>query len=169
MGYKCECCADLSIQRLVDLIGDDFRPMEFSHGACYRHQSSFDNLEAAASRGCDFCGLVLESFKRTPSSGHQRKPPIQWIRENCDVDASMYVAAKNLPSAEVRICINTTRYHRGASAPLVEILDMIMVQLGPALGSANECPEALLQSPCLSLILANLQGTFLVLEAGETP
>lgn len=168
MTTRCQCCEKLFLSDLVALAQKEFTANEFPQNSFYQHHSSFDALEQAANDGCNFCQLVLECFKGTPSreSTGDLLWPKEWLRGDCDVSESMYAEAKDLDESSIKIAINSTHVYATVDLDAVEAFDALLVRVGP-----NECQLDPFDddSPILCLTLSTPRGTSLPLCRGKPP
>ncbi|OLN92774.1 hypothetical protein CCHL11_06733 [Colletotrichum chlorophyti] len=136
MPSQCRYCAGLTIETLVELAKTGFEAQEFPQTAYYQHHQSFDDLEREAGNGCEFCQLILNCFLHTPCP--EPKPmewPLGWNRE-LDLKQetqprTMYSIAKELAVSDVKLCINATHLYGRQPLEDAEVLDEILVQVGP--------------------------------------
>lgn len=155
MAFRCDYCAGLSIERLVDLAKKEFAGHTFPSKAFYQHHSSFRDLEQTAERGCAFCRLILDSFKGTPWD-YGLTWPTAWGGVNLDSDFSAYHAAMALDASDVKLCINSEHFYDSEPLDKASVFDALMVQIGPVQDYEDE--EAEDAFPTLVLALSRPSG-----------
>jgi hypothetical protein len=151
----------MSIDLLVRLAKEEFKPRKFPDHAFYEHHRSFVDLEEAALGGCKFCQTILERFRagQSPDFGYQEW--IGWYPSH-DVD-SIYAAAKELlSSSDVKISMNYS-YTLGDNDWHHNVhYDEILVQVGPMQGSSSGAKYSTteeVQLPTLRLTVTSIKGT----------
>lgn len=160
MSHQCKHCANLSVSALVDLAKADFAVHTFPDQAFYRHHSSFDKLESSGDNGCDFCRLVLECFKRTPTKDDEPTYwPSEWVGPEDYSEDSMYTIAKKLPISDVKLCISSAAMYSTDPLAKASMLDTVMVQVGPK-SSEDEEYDEIWGLPPLLLTLSTPRGKF---------
>jgi hypothetical protein len=149
----------MSIQRLVELAEQEFSSHNFPQQAFYQHHASFDDLEESANKGCDFCVLILESFK---GSGPviDAQWPETWLGRECGVHNSMYFEAKSLDVSDVKVCINTEHLYLSERIERVQVFDTLLVQVGIISNPSEDAEDQAL--PPLSLTLSVPRGMLVI-------
>ncbi|KAI1087789.1 heterokaryon incompatibility protein-domain-containing protein [Rostrohypoxylon terebratum] len=88
-----------------------------------------DDLETSANHGCDFCTLLLESFKITPA---YRFSNASWLGEPSQYDrddrGSMFSVLKQLPAMMLHICIHPRHISITDRWESAQVFDQIVVQ-----------------------------------------
>lgn len=164
MASRCQFCASLTIERLVELAEQEFSAHYFPRQAFYKHHASFDELEESAMKGCDFCTIVIDCFKgygsidvigAYPFSRYERT----WLGRDCDINSSMYDEAKGLDISDVKVCINADHLGSSDTVTNVQVFDIVMVQVGDALSWNSELTSEVDETlPALSLTLSSQRG-----------
>ncbi|ROT39006.1 HET-domain-containing protein [Sodiomyces alkalinus F11] len=133
MASRCQPCSELTISHLVHLTERDFNGHVFPEEGFYRHHDSFDALERSANDGCDFCQLIIDCFKGSPNIHNTIRWPERWEGQgpSCNMETSMYAAAKRLKNSDVKISINANHVFSWTSLEAVEVFDLLLVQVGP--------------------------------------
>jgi hypothetical protein len=155
MAFRCDYCAKLSIERLVDLAKKEFSGHTFPSAAFYQHHNSFRDLEQSAGQGCALCRLILDSFKGTPW-GNGLTWPNEWEGVGLDSDSSAYHAAMELGISDVKLSINAQHVYSDEPLESVSVFDALMVQIGPVQYYEDE--EAEDAFPTLVLALSRPSG-----------
>ena len=127
MAQRCHFCAGLSVEHLVRLAEQEFTSRRFPEKAYYRHHESFSDLEQSADAGCDLCQLILDCFKGVE---HEYMWPKEWQGTEGDLDGSMYAAAKELDTSDVKISLEADQCFSGDNIEHVRVFDALVVQVG---------------------------------------
>lgn len=156
---RCQPCARLTISHLVQLAKREFGGHFFPENAFYRHHGSFDALERSADDGCDFCQLIIDCFKGSPKPRNLTWPEV-WEGPGCDIEESMYAAAKNLEVSDVKICINADHVFFQQPLESVEVFDLLLVQVGPREDAVRDEDASFDGFPVLKLAFSAPRGMF---------
>ncbi|KAI0893396.1 heterokaryon incompatibility protein-domain-containing protein [Annulohypoxylon nitens] len=155
MMSRCQCCADLSIHLLLEMMSSVLKS-EWSNmpwNSFYRVHISMDDLETSANHGCDFCTLLLESFQITPA---YRFSNASWLGEPSQYDhddrGSMFSVLKQLPLMVLHICIHPRHISITDKWESAQVFDQIVIQPRgiPTADLANKLTG---QFDCIPLIL----------------
>ncbi|KAI6552575.1 hypothetical protein MCOR04_010870 [Pyricularia oryzae] len=157
-SIRCIPCARLSVESLVELARIEFEAHIFPQNAYYQHHASFDDLEASANNGCDFCGLILECFQQSISK--DKRPllwPYEWDPEQPlsrpTGSDTMYAVAKSLSVSDIKLCVNATHLYLGQGIKEARVFDEILVQVGPLPAVNDDDVEPEWSMPQLRLTL----------------
>ena len=130
---RCRFCVGLSISGLIELAEQELSGHYMPQRAFYQHHSSIIDLESSAHRGCDFCTLIIECFKGTPSDS-DRFPqwPATWTDPTTrELENSMWAVAKELPASDIKICINSSNISASEDIDQVRVFDTLLIHVGP--------------------------------------
>lgn len=127
---RCIYCADLTIQRLVEIAESEPSPWSLPRTCYYKHQPSVDHLEASALAGCDLCSLIVGCLKGTvwqlsdwDNTWQDAPPP----------DApTLFSRARLLNRSNVKLCLDFSHgidTERGMPEA-AHVMDLINVHLG---------------------------------------
>ncbi|KAM0287397.1 hypothetical protein ACHAO9_007801 [Fusarium lateritium] len=127
---RCKYCQGLSIERLVELAETEFKATAFPQNAYYTHQPTIAALDTSAEQGCDLCQLIVQALESTSDNA-------SWAEEllglNRTQDSIILATARGLADfydTAIRICINTMHVIWGTSLSDVEMLEMLLIQVG---------------------------------------
>jgi hypothetical protein len=156
----CKICSELSIQTLVALAEDEFSGHAFPQRAYFSHHNSMAELEEAAHHGCEFCQLVLQCFQYTPTTEENPSEwPSGWEKPAVQNQDNMYAVAMALQDSNVKLAINAEHVFFGDTLDSVQVLDTIIVQLGPVYDDTEDGDDEVWQFPPLRLILSSAKGS----------
>ncbi|KIL92445.1 hypothetical protein FAVG1_04856 [Fusarium avenaceum] len=127
---RCKYCQGLSIERLVELAETEFKATAFPQNAYYTHQPTIAALDTSAEQGCDLCQLIVQALESTSYNAC-------WAEEllglNHTQDSTILATARGLADfydTAIRICINTMHVIWGTTLSDVEMLEMLLIQVG---------------------------------------
>lgn len=124
---RCSVCQGLTISRLVALAETEFEA-KFPREAFYRHYQSVAELEASAQRGCDFCGLLVESLARRTYHPFWDEDGLGFDRLRTEI--VLESARHRGEQSDVKICISTQHVGYGSPVSDVKMFDQLLVQVG---------------------------------------
>jgi hypothetical protein len=126
----CSFCEPLTIQGLLDLTRREFANQVFPPTAFYQHHASFLNLIASAEEGCELCQLIHRAFRETPAKENAAN---QSVGDEVGGDGkSLLSVIERLEQTGVKIALSAREGHLGDAIAFMTMLDVLMVQVGPA-------------------------------------
>lgn len=131
MTKRCTYCANLAIEKLVEFTKEEYSGGTFPRKASYEHHRSLEDLETAASNGCDLCQLILECFKgsiREDNDGLMW--PDRWEKSPPADEYTVYDEAKELSKTKVRMSIDTRNHPNDSVLEPGQVFDVLLVHVG---------------------------------------
>ncbi|KAJ4375897.1 hypothetical protein N0V83_001175 [Neocucurbitaria cava] len=130
MNSRCALCNNLTIEGLIELARIELADSVWvPKRAYYQHHNSVTDLENSANAGCDLCSLLVSCLKGNEDTDSLAAN--KWIGIDCDLEESLFAAAKRLPYSDVKICIASGEASYGDTLDSIHVLDTILVQVGP--------------------------------------
>lgn len=158
MTRRCQYCANLNVDLLVGLAQKEFRGRVFPKSAFYKHHSCFHDLEQSADDGCELCQLIINCFRGVEEEGYFW--PRTWKGQACDVNASMYAAAKQLAISDVKVAIDAATCYTSDEIEYVNVFDTLMIQVGISEDAPLDPDAEDSGFPTLCLTLSLPRGTY---------
>lgn len=162
MDSRCAHCNNLTIEGLIELAKIELADtVRVPKRAYYQHHKSVTDLENSANAGCDLCSLIVRCLKGNEVTDSLAAD--KWVGTDCDLEESLFAAAKRLPYSDVKICIASGEVSYEDTLDSTHVLDTILVQVGPLVDldrDPNEEPDW--EFPVLQFKLTTLRGKFIL-------
>ncbi|KAI1323283.1 HET-domain-containing protein [Xylariaceae sp. FL0255] len=140
MAQRCILCLGFSINHLVELAKIEFSSRSVPQKAFYQHHASMDDLERSAAGGCDFCTLIYECFRYTPTIlDNHPKWPEQWSVD-LPFEKSMLADTKYFKETDIKVFIDSSSLYFGEKLDSAPVFDILQIHIGRVPAPPMESP-----------------------------